>query len=819
MDPQFHCHEANRVRLVRNQASLNGIDFLEIADTNQFQIRVTFIHTLPGLGLVGEVPPGGPALTANNFAIEGGVRVTGIQVIGVQLAGSTALLTVNARGDFSTYTLRLVAAFNDAAPPVGYDPRLSVVKFSFKAACPSDFDCRTPNSIPSPQFDSPALDYLAKDYPSFRNLILDRLSNSLPEWRDRSAADLLGTLVEVLAYTADQLSYWQDAIATEAYLDTARHRVSLRRHARLLDYTIGEGCNARTWVHFHVNPSAEGKILPVRTPIFTAGADSRAVLTDADDFRVALRDTPVVFETLHSIILHEGQNEIPFHTWSDGQCCLPKGATRATLVNQPDTKLTPGAWLLFEEVLNPDTLNPADADPAHRHMIRLTRAEPTVDPLDGTPILEIEWDQADALPFPLCVSVRPEGAVEGTKVSVARGNIVLADHGQTMNLDSLELMPGSSDRPPRATLPLVGLTFAVPFDPLTFEQEGKDTQKPVSERLTSGFLTASEAMQASPSQAFPAVSLELDNEVWSPRRDLFSSDRFAPDFVVELDRDGTVQLRFGDGIYGLRPVDSAKFSGRIRLGNGPSGNLGREALRRVFTTTPGIQSLRNPVPALGGTNAESMEKIRQFAPRAFRRQERAVTEDDWVNAAQRYPQVRRATATFRWTGSWHTVFITIDRQGGLPVTSDPLFVTGLTRYLEGFRLAGYDLEINGPTYVPLALEFHVCVKPGYFKSDVLESLLRRLGTGLQSDGRRSAFDPDQLTFGQAIYLSSLYAEILSVAGVESAEATDFRRFGQLPNGELAKGFIEMGPLEIPRCDNDPNFPENGQINFTFDGGL
>ena len=60
--------------------------------------------------------------------------------------------------------------------------------------------------------------------------------------------DLGITLVEVLAYVGDYLSYYQDAVATEAYLDTARQRISVRRHARLVDYLMHEGCNARAWV-------------------------------------------------------------------------------------------------------------------------------------------------------------------------------------------------------------------------------------------------------------------------------------------------------------------------------------------------------------------------------------------------------------------------------------------------------------------------------------------------------------------------------------------------------------------------------------------
>src|SRR6185436_6967994 len=68
------------------------------------------------------------------------------------------------------------------------------------------------------------------------------------DWRERHAPDIGITLVELLAYIGDYLSYYQDAVATEAYLDTARQRISVRRHARLIDYQMHEGCNARAWV-------------------------------------------------------------------------------------------------------------------------------------------------------------------------------------------------------------------------------------------------------------------------------------------------------------------------------------------------------------------------------------------------------------------------------------------------------------------------------------------------------------------------------------------------------------------------------------------
>ena len=69
----------------------------------------------------------------------------------------------------------------------------------------------------------------------------------------RREADLGIALAELIAYVGDPLSYQQDAVATEAYLQTARSRISLRRHALLVDYHVHDGCNARTWMQLQVD--------------------------------------------------------------------------------------------------------------------------------------------------------------------------------------------------------------------------------------------------------------------------------------------------------------------------------------------------------------------------------------------------------------------------------------------------------------------------------------------------------------------------------------------------------------------------------------
>ena len=183
-----------------------------------------------------------------NIIIEGGVRIKDIRVDSVNSMENILTVDVSTSGDFSIYTLRLIDPSISSGPPNGFDPILSEVSFSFKEDCASDFDCKADVFCPQERLQEPYIDYLARDYASLRQLMLDRLNMLMPDWKERNPADMMVALVEILAYFGDHLSYFQDAVATEAYLGKAHKRISVRRHARLLDYPMHDGCNARAWV-------------------------------------------------------------------------------------------------------------------------------------------------------------------------------------------------------------------------------------------------------------------------------------------------------------------------------------------------------------------------------------------------------------------------------------------------------------------------------------------------------------------------------------------------------------------------------------------
>ncbi|MEU8567466.1 putative baseplate assembly protein [Streptomyces pathocidini] len=459
------CRSGGRRGRVR-AARLNGVDSVEVGDDG-LTLVVSFLGKAPhGLG-------------PQNVRVEGGRRITGIEAVEVAVEreedpelDDRLYVTVDRTGDTSTYRLSLVGTDPYERPGdepfPGFDQRYYWAEFSFRPDCPTPFDHGDERpDHPAGQLPAPVIDYTARDYDSLRRLVLDRLRLTTPEWVERSVPDLGTTLVELLAYTADQISYQQDAVATEAYLDTARRRVSVRRHVRLIDYPMHDGCAARAFVAVEVvRPlvllPGTFRFAAVDVPALGPGdrPEPGTVIEDRDLAVLDERGRVEVFEPVEAgapLRLRPAHNTVRFWTWGGEECSLPKGATSATLrdawadeaCQERELGLRAGDLLLVEEVLGTRSGTPGDADPAHRQVVRLTSVTPAVDRLCGQPVLEVAWAREDALAFPVCLSTRAgRDCAPVEDVSVARGNVVLVDHGRS-------LVFGGAGAPERITAPPV----------------------------------------------------------------------------------------------------------------------------------------------------------------------------------------------------------------------------------------------------------------------------------------------------------------------------------------------------------------------------
>ena len=1098
----YSCCDKNRKAAVLNNLTLNGLDYLEVLDSEVVALGLDLSRqqTL----LIHCLKPVPKTLTTSNILIDGGESITGVAASWVAVAtappsgldaATTAYFTsltdaqnvlvvgTNKAGDFSTYTLRLV---NDASAAVvdpfdltaaltGFDPHLTEVQFSFKVECPPDFDCAPaapdcPPNLPPP----PPINYLAKDYGSFRTILLDRMNQLLPSWGATSEADLGVALAELVAYVGDRFSYQQDAIATEAYIETARSRISLRRHAVLVDYPVHDGCNARTWIQIEVagNPGDQIFLDRTLTRFYTYAPGMPSTLAvGADTEEAALLAGVQVFEPMCDAVLYPENGQMRFYTWGNLNCCLVEGATEATLLGTYPN-LQAGDVLIFQEMKGPQTGDPADADVRHRCAVRLTQVATQavdgsilVDPLfeaetgnpilvpgqKATPITEIQWSTDDALPFPICISSTwiDENSDEQTvtDVSQAFGNVVLADHGLSFTGAGLRTvpspsiyypantadrcnptlpspvpvryrpqiadspltqavpvtvvaLPGAGDPVTNGVVPLGGAGFvalpdangfisltlqtanpaawpaffgvlvnkstanpanidlavvynppggaaglekqitvekfanlslnssspsyavtlvnassqlirltgvpsgapaafpaaptmlsntgpvnlqdlsAVPVTyltvqptnslhwPLLFGVIAKPNANPAyfdlqmvynpatgvgvtlpivveeflnlspataGEEINAGSslvtvesfaqavdpgVSASALMNFDSSEAVPSIELSGTlngvTRTWTPLQNLLSSDASDPVFVVEIEYTGVATLRFGDNTNGETPDSGTMFVANYRIGNGTAGNVGADSLVFLAVGDARIKTCRNPLPATGGTDPETNDQIRRRAPQAFLTQERAVTMPDYVVAAELNPQVEEAVASLRWTGSWYTVFIAVEPETGGQLTST--LEKAVKKKVESYRLAGQDLQLDSPQYVSLEIELQICVDPDYFARDVQQAVLQVLGSQLLPNGQKGFFYPGNFTFGQSVYLSPIYAAVRSVPGVNAVNATMFQVQGVNSVQYLASGELPLGSLQVARLENNPSYPDHGQLTLDMEGG-
>ncbi|TYB39680.1 putative baseplate assembly protein [Micromonospora sp. AP08] len=767
------------------------------------------------------------ALSATGVVISGGERIPApsVSVLGTGLESVT--LRTSAAGDTSRYRLEVVRSAIDRRAPAGFDPLLNGMDFTFKVSCPSDLDCRHGGVCLSASPTQPRLDYLAKDYATFRRLILDRLSLINPDWSIRSPADLGMALVELFAYVGDRLSYAQDAVATEAYLGTARLRRSVRRHARLVDYSMHDGCNARTWVQVRVNAdttvaSANLRFL-TRLPDLPERIAPGTRDESAAEAGAAQWFEPVIAELDPSIAVPEltfaaAHDEMWVYDWAFPDYALAPGSTEATLEGH-FPQLSAGDVLVFAQAHSPVTGLAADADPTLRHAVRLTAVEAfdgpnhLTDPLTDVEITRVFWTEADALPFGLCVAAAgdiPAGRPPVTRGTAAWGNVILADHGRTVREEKLGSVTGRRFCPTLAHGPLTqAATVRVRRENRGHVRLRFDSTAPAYAALDVQPATARP-------QLWPHSTLDGDTTDWTAVPDLLDSGAESPEVVAEVEVDGTCRLRFGAYGHGRSPRPAEAFTATYRHGNGAAGNIGADSLGHVVTTDGRVTGVRNPLPARGGTEPETIEQARRRAPEAFRAQRRAVTPADYERVALESPAVQRAAATLRWTGSWHTVFLTVDPAG--ENTVDRSFEEALLGYVEPFRLAGHDLEVDGPRFVALELELEVCVAAEYFRSDVRKRLAAALSATDNGDGTRGHFHPDAFSFGQPVYLSPILAAARAVPGVDSVQATVFRRLGSTSGVALAEGRLTLSRLEVARLESSPDFPEHGVLRIVLNGG-
>ncbi len=720
-----------------------------------------------------------PTPFAVTFPISGGNRLRGgrsagmVQVTSIAATPDPSVLRVliSPIGDYSTYTISI--------DHPNIDPLFSSLGFRFRPGCFS-IDCAPEWTPPPPPASTPPFDLLARDYESYRHALVVAMQKRVPGWTPTSDADLSVTLLDLFSASADELADVQDRVMNEAYLSTARRRVSLARHARLVDYYIYEGNQASTFLAFRAVADAmlDAGLAVATTADATAG--STFVTTEATPLRTALDD-------------------ISLYTWDDAIPALAAGDTSADLAfasiaeadayaGQVAAQASPR--LLVQEERDPDSGNPAGRDARKRQVLRVTSAVRVADPQHpARGIVRVTWHRDDALRADYCfVEAATPGHPRLEDVSLFHGNLALATSGAVV---SRTLAPVPTHW---------GTVCGLPTDlPLLYRATPRDGATPTHSTLE-------------------VAVVGTETTVWTETISLVHSEPSDKHFAVETDELLRSVIRFGTGRNGMALPDDATVVATWRTGLPLDGNIGRDRLVHVVPTTPQatkIASVWNPFDADDAQDPEPPSEIRRNAPEAYRQHQlRAVTLADYVARAQEVDGVQRAAASYLWTGSWRTVRITIDPRGSELL--EPALAEAVASHLEPLRLIGEDLEIRPPSYVPLRIELTVCLREDVWPEDVRFAILEELADGYTADGRLALFNPDSWTFGKPLYESELAGRLRRISGVEHIARLVITRWDAASPGDGR--FVEVAPNEIISVRNDPDHMERGFIELVIEGG-
>jgi hypothetical protein len=855
----------DRLAALRSRAEdFTGIEFVQIVDPcDQTRLRVYFFtdtrQLRPPFEDVGDPEVTPEPLSLNDFRIYSPRgEAPDVEVVACPANGPAGLhwgddtevfrryleICVAEPGEFTEYRLKI----NDDR----IDRFFNDVEFSFKAGCENRLDCAEPvKECPPEELVDFPVDYLARDFVSFRNALLDFAAQRYPHWQLPIEADVGVMFLEVMAALGDELSYLQDRYNREAYLETATERRSLRKKARLLDYEIHDGRMASTLLELTVQPGVTSVAggSPVWAPV-------EGLPPVRFELGRGLRDYDENKNFLVDALWNRGNFTV--YCFDDNQVCLEIGATELFVRNDPANPDNPGGVLFDQNAANEWRTGrhlllrdrPADPSELDRlHVVRIVDVDFERDELFNIDLVRLRWQAEDALPF----------AIPFDQLELS-GNIIPATAGELwiarFRLGPLEANDDDVIQAVEREGPLFSQIGPGLLARRNLCEEGEEARSirapiyllslPGSETNALAFLDEAEDLRRTQPEVrvFEIDEDSNDADEWLFRRTLIGEGGDDDVFTLE---DGTWRriigrwhggeelvhrdyatgagytVRFGDGEFGRLPAPGSLFEVQYRLGAGAAANVpvgavsALQILEQVSPLAEQLVAVSNPFPVDNGLDPENATQIKLLTPEAYKSETFfAVRPEDYGLQAEKLDFVQQAQGSFRWTGSWLSAITAVDPVDAFELSPDQRAL--VEALLNCRRQAGREVIVKNPKFVNLDLTIRVCVSRDAFPGQVRVRVLERLfGTG-GARAKPGFFDPDNFTFGTPLRRSALEAAIVGVNGVEAVTGIEIRAHGMTEFRKFEALTFEIANDEVIRVENSPLRPERGTVTIILEGG-
>ena len=692
------------------------------------------------------------------------------------------------------------------------------------------------------------LDYATRDYDGFRQLLISVIDRQDTAWSERAAADLGIMVVELLAYELDRLAYAGDRVAEEGFLGTARRRESARRHAALGDYTLDRG-NATRGLQWFELAAGQTLALPARaavaaprdprhpdaTRVFAETLDAAGL--DARRNRFVLAQSAPAGSTMLRLAMPDGTTPdlrglglapgmplvvgMPLAAAAPGPdepplqlalgeavriaAVLPHGVELALALHRTWPGGDDGAWVLGNVVevrrglTSAWTLigrgGAALGDVANEQYLQLR--------MEAVRRLRAEVEDARAawIDRPPLVAQWTSAcqAVTALRRELARTNVAAYDPRdpvQRAQLDALVAPLVTAAGAFRHLLTAIG--HDVPDELAASERVAVPRQVLALPMLDQPvlWLDADPEHPARSETLAVAVGIAGAWSRWEERQDLLRS---APDdhhYVVEIDGNSQVSLRFGDGASGATLPAGSQVMARWVTGDDSGDDLRPGALGTSITAAQPspIASTSNPLGTAGGRPPEPLDGLAARVELGLEVPAIPVTAADYELLLGRRGGIAESAVAI----AHGEVDVVIRPAPG--VAAGPL-LAAIRTWLERDRLAGTTVMVRLPR--PLAIDIGVVVDvhPDVSAADLRYRVQRRL---IEVFG-----DAAESVLGRRRELAEIYRVVEEVPGVLWSQVVAFDVAGRRP--PTVAEAIAPAADQVVRCAGIDDQPASGQV--------
>jgi hypothetical protein len=263
----------------------------------------------------------------------------------------------------------------------------------------------------------------------------------------------------------------------------------------------------------------------------------------------------------------------------------------------------------------------------------------------------------------------------------------------------------------------------------------------------------------------PALEVRVSDRLYGEVPTLFALPSGSRVYTVRTVEDATSELQFA----GRLPTGVNNVAALYRIGSGLAGNLASGRLSTMMTPVLGIMAVANPVPADGGSDAETIDDLRASAPQSVRTLDRVVSLSDFEIFARRFRGIGKALATELHLGMRKLVLLTIATTSLESPVAGSDTMEDLRDAILLATMPGALIRIEGFTDLNAQVTIAFAADPALRRSDVEAAIRTALGDRFSRAAR---------AFGEALHESAILAAVQGVTGVIAARIAAFA----LPNG-------------------------------------